>query len=64
MSENCEGCKFWRRYRVPEDYPPDDYGICRLNPPVKIYDSECDEIESHWPETYHNDWCGKYEEKK
>jgi hypothetical protein len=64
----CETCRFWdarNRRLLALD------GQCRRFPPVPFFDVAdwCDDesdtpgtrlVESHFPQTYGDDWCGEY----
>ena len=56
---NCGSCKFWEQLC---DKSPDGY--CRINPPVILLFPGRDpdeQVETRWPVTMEEDWCGKFE---
>ena len=62
MNRVCKLCEFWVEHA---DRPA--VGECRRNPPVpvaitKSYASDdiLSDIESAWPDSRANDWCGEF----
>lgn len=60
MSERtCVTCEWWEAKSFHEKER--NSGLCRCYPPVKI---DGDEGGWSWPETFDEDWCGKFTPKE
>lgn len=60
----CCGCKYWEDQSTPESRGAGSmvFGWCRKNPPrVILEDPELGQVETHWPCTMEEDWCGEYQ---
>ncbi len=59
MTENgwyCGRCRYWHR----PDKKKGEIGQCRRHPP-QVVAEDLGDIETEWPETYSDDWCGDFE---
>lgn len=52
MRNTCETCVFWHEVM---------YECHRKPPVVMFFPGYKEDIDSLWPETLPNDWCGEYE---
>lgn len=58
--KDCRRCKHWHRIRS-EAGRNIDAGECRFHAPRIAEVARTDQL---WPNTLHDQWCGKYKERK
>lgn len=54
MTACCATCRFWKQWKDLESG-----GKCQARPPMVIAAAYL--VETRWPETRHDDWCGEYQ---
>ncbi len=58
MTEKCETCRFYDKYRNSENE-----GLCRKNPPMPMTLVGSPDAVAMWPEVQDDDWCGEHQSK-
>ena len=54
--DTCISCEFWK-----QDDEIHNQGECRVRSPVCLVIVEANStVETHWPVTDRNDWCGEF----
>lgn len=59
QTESCQSCIYWLDH---EGDGEECKGLCRKNPPkVFIIDRDYLTLQTRFPETHKDDWCGEFE---
>jgi hypothetical protein len=60
MSEpTCYECRYWdQQTRYPDKR---NVGLCRFDPPRR---NGNDDVDYCWPDTYDEDWCGRWQPRE
>jgi hypothetical protein len=54
--KSCKDCFYWNNKN--SDHP--NFGHCLRFPPMVIWESATNDVESYYPKTRYDDYCGEY----
>ena len=61
-NEFCESCRFWNPWTVQPETGPRK-GECRFDAPQAFQHPQTGVVQTKWPSTAFNFWCGQHGDK-
>ena len=64
MKRTCKNCAYWDQSGKTWKVGEEQEGLCRINFPAVIFSNHPHRIETVWPKTKPEDWCGKWYDRE